>query len=59
LNKKAGALGFEPRSTDSKSGVLPLHHAPTIGIADAGMILHKICDLGKLLTFDKNAGQDW
>ena len=24
----AGAPGFEPRSTDSKSGVLPLHHAP-------------------------------
>jgi hypothetical protein len=25
---KAGAPGFEPRSTDPKSGVLPLHHAP-------------------------------
>ena len=25
---KAGAPGVEPRSTDSKSGVLPLHHAP-------------------------------
>lgn len=25
----AGAQGFEPRSTDPKSGVLPLHHAPT------------------------------
>ena len=28
LNKKAGALGVEPRSTASKAGVLPLHHAP-------------------------------
>ena len=26
----AGALGFEPRSTDPKSGVLPLHHAPSL-----------------------------
>ena len=26
--KIAGAPGFEPRFTDSKSGVLPLHHAP-------------------------------
>ena len=25
---QAGAPGFEPRFTDSKSGVLPLHHAP-------------------------------
>ena len=25
---KAGAPGFEPRSTDPKSGVLPLHYAP-------------------------------
>ncbi len=25
---KAGALGVEPRSTASKAGVLPLHHAP-------------------------------
>src|SRR5574341_1676407 len=25
---RAGAPGFEPRSTDPKSGVLPLHHAP-------------------------------
>ena len=25
---EAGAPGFEPRSTDPKSGVLPLHHAP-------------------------------
>ena len=24
----AGAPGFEPGSTDSKSGVLPLHYAP-------------------------------
>ena len=32
-NKKAGALGVEPRSTDSKSGVLPLHHAP-VGTGD-------------------------
>lgn len=27
--KKAGAPGFEPGSTDPKSGVLPLHHAPS------------------------------
>lgn len=26
--EEAGAPGFEPRFTDSKSGVLPLHHAP-------------------------------
>gem|GEM_PF-6825206 len=26
--KEAGALGFEPRPTDPKSVVLPLHHAP-------------------------------
>ncbi len=25
---QAGALGVEPRSTASKAGVLPLHHAP-------------------------------
>jgi hypothetical protein len=25
---QAGAPGFEPGSTDPKSGVLPLHHAP-------------------------------
>ena len=28
---KAGAPGFEPRSTDPKSGVLPLHYAPEFG----------------------------
>jgi hypothetical protein len=27
----AGALGFEPRLTESKSVVLPLHYAPMIG----------------------------
>ena len=25
----AGLLGFEPRLTESKSGVLPLHYRPT------------------------------
>jgi hypothetical protein len=28
INFQAGAPGFEPRSTDPKSGVLPLHYAP-------------------------------
>src|SRR3989304_4785871 len=28
---QAGAPGLEPRSTDPKSGVLPLHHAPKLG----------------------------
>jgi|GEM_PF-3457912 hypothetical protein len=27
-HKKAGLLGLEPRMTESKSGVLPLHHRP-------------------------------
>ena len=26
----AGALGFEPRSSEPKSDVLPLHHAPVV-----------------------------
>jgi hypothetical protein len=32
----AGAPGFEPRSTDPKSGVLPLHHAPPTVQSEAG-----------------------
>jgi hypothetical protein len=39
---KAGAPGFEPRSTDSKSGVLPLHHAP---ITASGRILAYNCPI--------------
>ena len=26
----AGALGFEPKTEESKSSVLPLHHAPIL-----------------------------
>ena len=30
LSRKVGLLGFEPRQTESKSVVLPLHHNPIL-----------------------------
>lgn len=47
---QAGAPGFEPRSTDSKSGVLPLHHAP---VCDPYFNINSSCCNGTFLRQDK------
>ncbi len=37
LYNYVGLLGFEPRQTESKSVVLPLHHNPVITISSFGL----------------------